>query len=114
MSGSPLPHIVTKDALALPDELPEKIQKQIQKVGLPTAGQVPFVPSLVKNRKGEATIAKAPVLRGPKKGKVGYLDSQGRIWIKDRAHAGVPDHWDVQVSGGDSYFRVDLSGNLLT
>ena len=33
--------------------------------------------------------------------------------LKDRAHAGDPDHWDVQENGGKRYFRVDLNGNLL-
>jgi hypothetical protein len=73
-----------------------------------------FVPSLTTNRKGEAVIVKAAVSRGPKKGKVGYVDSQGRIWIKDRAHAGVADHWDVQENGGESHFRVDMSGKPLS
>ena len=29
------------------------------------------------------------------------------------AHAGVPDHWDVQEDGGESYFRVDDGGDRL-
>ena len=52
-------------------------------------------------------------MHGPKAGKLGYVDSSGRIWIKDRAHAGDPDHWDVQEDGGSTYFRVDLDGNFL-
>jgi hypothetical protein len=43
----------------------------------------------------------------------GYQDMAGRIWIRDLAHAGVPDHWDVQVNGGQSYFRVDDNGNVI-
>jgi hypothetical protein len=97
----------------LSDQLSEKIQKQIQKAGLPIAGQTPFIPKLAKNQKGEATIEKAAIRHGPKKGKVGYVDSLGRIWIKDRAHGNVPDHWDVQENGGNRYFRVDMSGNPL-
>jgi hypothetical protein len=54
------------------------------------------------------------VTYGPKSGKCGYVDVNGRIWIKDRAHAGDPDHWDVQENGGKEYFRVDQNGNLLT
>ncbi len=50
---------------------------------------------------------------GPKRGKRGYVDDQGRIWVKDHAHAGVPEHWDVQIDDGADYIRVDLSGNEL-
>ena len=58
-------------------------------------------------------IEKAEIMQGPKKGKKGFVDQDGNIWIKDRAHAGDPDHWDVQVNGGDEYFRVGLDGNAL-
>jgi hypothetical protein len=78
------------------------------------AGTVPFEPELMQNKKGVQMIRKEPVTHGPKKGKIGYVHTKGRIWIKDRAHAGDPDHWDVQVDGGKSYFRVDLSGNMLS
>ncbi len=94
--------------------LPGKIANQISKAGLPTAGAVPFVPMLETNRAGAEIIAKGKVISGPKKGKVVYVDTSGRIWIKDRAHAGDPDHWDVQEDGGISYFRVDLQGELLS
>jgi hypothetical protein len=56
-------------------------------------------------------IEKRAVTRGPKKLKRGYVDTQGRIWVKDRAHADVEDHWDVQIDDGADYFRVDQSGN---
>jgi hypothetical protein len=91
--------------------LPDKVVEQMRKAGLPSAGQHPFKPRLTTNRKGEQVIEKRAVARGPKKGKRGYVDDQGRIWIKDRAHAGVPDHWDVQINEGDDYFRVDGAGN---
>jgi hypothetical protein len=68
---------------------------------------------LEKNREGAHIIRKATIQHGPKKGKIGYVDTNGRIWIKDRAHAGDPDHWDVQEDGGKDYFRVDLQGNIL-
>jgi hypothetical protein len=90
--------------------LPEKILRQIQKAGLPTGGRHPFHPKCSLNRRGEQIIEKRAITKGPKKGKIGYLDDQGRIWVKDRAHAGVPDHWDVQIDDGDSYFRVDEAG----
>jgi hypothetical protein len=93
---------------------PDKIDRQIQKAGLPTEGQVPFLPQLDRNRQGEDIIRKATVQHGPKKGKKGYVDTQGRIWIKDRAHAGDPDHWDVQEDEGKTYIRVDLEGNELS
>jgi hypothetical protein len=93
--------------------LPQKVQSQIAKAGLPTGGQIPFNPRLVTNRRGQQEIEKGAVLVGPKKNKVGYVDSQGRIWIKDRAHSGYPDHWDVQENAGATYFKVDFDGNLL-
>lgn len=93
--------------------LPAKIEKQIDKAGLPRGGAVPFDAELDKNKQGEQVIKKETVTHGPKQGKRGYLDTQGRIWIKDRAHADDPDHWDVQEDGGKRYIRVDLQGNLL-
>jgi hypothetical protein len=89
----------------------QKFIDQIQRAGLPTGGQHPFRPKIVKNQRGEPIISKRPVLKGPKTGKRGYVDDQDRIWIKDRAHAGVPDHWDVQIDDGDDYFRVGLDGD---
>jgi len=96
------------------EKLPEKIVRQIEKAALPTGGSVPFEPKLVKNRNGNPVIKKDVITHGPKKGKVGYVDVKGRIWIKDRAHAGDPDHWDVQEDGGQKYIRVDLQGDELT
>jgi hypothetical protein len=72
-----------------------------------------FVPQLDYNKEGKQIIRKAAVNHGPKKGKHGYVDTMGRIWIKDRAHAGDADHWDVQEDGGKKYIRVDPQGNLL-
>jgi hypothetical protein len=93
----------------------DKIKRQIQKAGLPTDGAMPFVPQLEHNRKGQPTIKKARVQHGPKKGKHGYVDADGRIWIKDRAHGNYPDHWDVQKNGGkEGYTRVDSKGNILS
>jgi hypothetical protein len=94
-------------------KLPNKIEDQIRKAGLPGGGSIPFIPQLDRNKKGKQIIRKDVVLQGPKKGKKGYVDTKGRIWIKDRAHAGDPDHWDVQEDGGNTYFRVDSQGNLL-
>ncbi len=75
---------------------------------------MPFIPQLEENKKGEQIIKKMAIQHGPKKGKVGYVDANGRIWIKDRAHAGYPDHWDVQENGGDAgHIRVDSQGNIL-
>jgi hypothetical protein len=95
----------------VPTNLPQKIVEQIRKAGLPTTGQHPFQPRLVRNRRGQAEIQKTVVKKGPKKGKRGYVDDQDRIWIKDRAHSGLPDHWDVQLNDGDDYLRVDMQGD---
>src|SRR5437762_2433440 len=91
--------------------LPPKVIAYIQKKGLPTGGQHPFKPKLKANQRGELIIDKDTVVHGPKRGERGCVDEQGRIWIKDRSHAGLPDHWDVQIDGGTDYIRVDLNGN---
>ena len=90
-----------------------KVEKQIEKAGLPTSGSVPFDPQLDRNKKGDSIIRRGTIQHGPKKGKKGYVDAVGRIWIKCLSHGTVPDHWDVQVEGGIDYFRVDLNGNVL-
>jgi len=94
-------------------ELPDKVDHQIDKAGLPRGGAYPFMPELERDKKGRRVIKKALVMVGPKKGKRGFVDTSGRIWIKDRAHADIRDHWDVQIDGGESYDRVDLNGELL-
>src|SRR5438046_2915911 len=93
--------------------LPPKLLDQIRKAGLPSGGQVPFRPKLTTNRRGEPIIEKRAVKKGPKVGKRGYVDAQGRIWVRDRAHANVPDHWDVQIDDGEDYFRIDLFGDKI-
>ncbi len=91
--------------------LPPKVVEQIAKAGLPMGGRHPFRPKLVSNRNGEQVIEKRAVRQGPKQGKRGYVDDLGRVWVKDWAHADVPDHWDVQIDDGADYFRVDVNGN---
>jgi hypothetical protein len=95
----------------VPPALPKKIIDQMKKAGLPSGGQHPFRPKLATNKYGDQIIEKRAVAKGPKKDKKGYVDGQGRIWIKDRSHAGLPDHWDVQIDDGDDYIRVDQNGN---
>lgn len=80
---------------------------------MPTGGKHPFVPKLVKNRSGEDIIDKRPVAKGPKRGKKGYVDEQDRLWVRDRAHAQLPDHWDVQLQAGEDYFKVDNNGEQI-
>jgi len=94
--------------------LPQKIIDQMRKAGLPTSGQHPFQPKLTTNKNGDQIIEKVAVSHGPKQGKRGFVDDQGRIWIRDRSHAGLPDHWDVQFDGGSDYIRVDQNGNELS
>lgn len=98
----------------MPSDLPKKIIDQIQNAGLPISGQHPFNPKLKTNQRGEQIIEKKAVGKGPKRGKRGYVDDQGRIWIKDRAHADVPDHWDVQIDDGEDYIRVDQNGGAIS
>src|SRR5205807_112630 len=72
-----------------------KIDRQIENAGLPRSGKYTFQPKIKTNRRGDQEIEKAEVDHGPKKGKKGFLDANGRIWIRDRSHSGLPDHWDV-------------------
>ncbi len=97
----------------MPSRFPQKIIDQMRKAGLPSGSACPFKPRLTRNRAGQQVIEKKAVARGPKAGKRGYVDEDGRIWIKDRAHGSTPDHWDVQLDDGQDYFRVDQDGNLL-
>jgi hypothetical protein len=97
----------------VPTSLPQKIIDQMRKAGLPLGGTYAYQPRLVTNRRGDQMIEKRAVLKGPKKGKRGFVDQQGRIWVKDRSHADLPDHWDVQIDDRDDYFRVDLNGELI-
>lgn len=93
--------------------LPKRIYRQMDKTGLPKGGIDPFIPKLDKDKMGRPIIKEASVQQRPKKGKKGYVDIKGRIWIKDRAHGSYPDHWDVQENSGQTYVRVDLHGNPL-
>ena len=95
------------------EKMPPKLVNQMAKAGLPQSGNIVFRPALAKNRRGNLIIQKAVVQFGPKKDKTGYVDTSGRIWIRDYGHAGLPDHWDVQEDGGRFYFRVDDAGNRI-
>src|SRR4051812_14874992 len=99
--------------MAQAPQLSPRVQGQIAKAGLPTAGPEPYVPALGTDSRDRQCLMRAQVVHGPKAGKIGYLDTAGRIWLRDRAHAGVPDHWDVQENGGLSYFRVDDNGSII-
>lgn len=94
--------------------LPAKVLAQLQRAGLPLHGQCPFVPELIANQAGDLMVQKQAILYGPKKGKRGFVDTAGRIWIRDRAHGDLPEHWDVQEDEGREYFRVDRDGNIIT
>lgn len=96
-------------------ELPQKVKDQLAKAGLPMSGAHPFRPRLIKNKRGKVTVERAQAHNAPtgRAERKGWVDTEGRIWLRDRAHAGLPDHWDVQEDGGKTYFRVDVNGNLL-
>jgi hypothetical protein len=53
-------------------QLPKDVEEQIRRVGLPTAGSMPFYPQLDQNKKGEPIIKKATIRHGPRRGKRGY------------------------------------------
>ncbi len=42
------------------------------------------------------------------RGQIGYLDSEGRVWLWDRNE----HHWDIQ-QGGSNYIRVNHTGDKL-
>jgi len=90
---------------------PPKVAAQMAKRGLPNGGQTPFVPKLIKGPKGDLIMDSAEVTIPGVGPKVGFVDDQGRIWVRDNAHAGYPQHWDVQINGGKDYFRVGMDGN---
>ena len=92
-------------------DLPEKVVEQMKNAGLPTGGTHPFKPKLTTNKRGDPIIDKKAVTKGSKRRKPGFVDDQGRVWIRDHAHGGLPEHWDVQIDDGENYFRVDLKGN---
>jgi hypothetical protein len=94
----------------VPSNLPQKVIDQMKKAGLPQSGTHPFKPRLKRNRKGDFIIDTRAPKKKPKSGKPGFVDEQGRIWIRDRAHAKLPDHWDVQIDDGDDYMRIDSNG----
>jgi RHS repeat-associated protein len=89
---------------------PSKAEEQIKKAQLPQSGEHVFEPKLVRNKRGELVIDKRAVEFGPRAGKVGYVDTEGRIWIRGEAHGNIPEHWDVQMDGGKSYMNVGLNG----
>jgi len=93
----------------------QKVKNQLARAKLPTSGTFPFRPRLIKNRKGELIVERAEARGAPSAlaGRMGWVDLDGRIWLRDRAHAGLPDHWDVQEEDGATYFRVDEDGSLL-
>src|SRR5262245_43480849 len=67
-----------------------KINRQMEKAGLPTGGTVPFCPQLDKNKAGEPIIKKAPVEHGPKKGKFGMWTPRGESGSKTERTATIP------------------------
>jgi hypothetical protein len=94
-------------------EVTEKIKAQMEKAKLPyLRGGVPFVPKLFRNDRGEVEILKLQSPRG-----TGWTAADGKIWIRGRAHAGYPDHWDVQESVDakeGEYQNVLESGEAMT
>ena len=101
------------DGVCGKDELPEKVKRQIEGAGLPQGGATPFRPKLVRNKKGELIIDKQKPIHAPSpwNTKKGFVDEEGRIWLKDKPHAGYPEHWDVQIDEGKDKFRVGMDGN---
>jgi hypothetical protein len=94
-------------------EVTDKIKAQMEKAKLPyLKGGVPYIPKLKKNDRGETEIVKVETPRG-----WGWTAQDGKIWVRGRAHAGYPDHWDVQESVDakeGQYQNVLENGELMT
>jgi hypothetical protein len=95
---------------ATPKELPPKVKAQLEKAQLPQGGEHPFEPKLTRNKSGEMIIDKKPVEYGPRAGAKGYVDQQGRIWVRGEAHGNIPTYWDVEIDGRKTYMNVGLDG----
>ena len=96
-----------------PKPLPQSVIDQVRELRLPTGGACPFDPAFRRSPSGVDLIRRGAIDHGPKRDKAGFRDKQGRIWIRDRAHGGVPEHWNVQIDGGRRSDRVGDDGNSL-
>ncbi len=82
----------------------------MKKLGLPTGGSYPFRPKIRPNRRNDPDLVTRFPKKGRKKDVKGFVDEDGNIWIRDPAHGGYPDHWDVQKDDGNDYERVGDDG----
>jgi len=94
-------------------KLPQRVIDRMKKLGLPSGGSYPFRPKIRTNRRNEPDLVTATPKKGPKKHEKGFVDEDDNIWIRDPAHAGYPDHWDVQMNGGEDYERVGDDGEMV-
>lgn len=94
-------------------EVTEKLIGQMTKAKLPyLKGSVPYIPKLKRNDRAEVEVVKVETPRG-----FGWTAQDGKIWIRGRAHAGYPNHWDVQDSldaKEGQYQNVLESGEVMT
>lgn len=90
----------------------QKLREKALGFGLPAS----FKPKFEKNKGGKWILMKkpAPAAKGNAKDREGWVDEEGRIWIRNYAHAGYPDHWDVQMDGGATYMNVKVDGSPMT
>ena len=76
--------------------------EKLRQLRLPIAGEFPFVPPKNWN-------PAMPLPRGPANG---YIDRQGREWVKGRSITpGEPFEWDVQIPP-DLHQNVSLRGDI--
>jgi RHS repeat-associated protein len=91
--------------------VPQQIQDQMAKRGLPAGGEFPYKPVWEKNRAGTLVLKTGSPTEGPRAGEVGPVDQDGNVWLRHRdpQHG---DHWDVQTEGGRDHVNVNSDGSI--
>ena len=90
-----------------------EILSQMQRRGLPQAGEMPFIPRTFRDRSGRLRIQRGSPERGPRSGTrdQGFVAQDGNVWMKhiDQQHG---DHWDVQIDNGQDHINVNPDGSI--
>lgn len=97
------------------DELPETVQQQMLRYELPVIGNVAFQPALVgsKNIDGGMAIQTTAIESGPHEGRIGFVDIDGRVWVRVRSQSTDFKFWHVQTNDPNQSFRIDNNGNKI-
>lgn len=79
----------------------ERRREAIADKGLPTGGNIPYVPP-------RHWTSSQPLPRGPRGG---YMDAKGREWVPPRGQLIRERHWDVQLPKG-GHLNVTKDGEI--